>query len=535
METGTLRATARGFLAWLLAGACGAGVAAGAPHDQTVPAAAAGAFPVACSSVAYDSARLAGLGGAVTDYWEGNPVAGRARYLTEILSDPSEAVTFGVTVPNDPTLYPQTAGTVIPYAAIVCYPTRTDNSAQDYSLPTGGVVPAMQRAGQTPAFAETATAYPLIVYSHGVGGSPLEGPHLAAITRHASHGYIVLAVFHGDGRFATTDIQEMLNLTYLFSSFPQLIEQQALRPLAVKAAIDAILARAEYAHAVDAGRIGGVGVSLGGETMLLALGGRLAASLSGATREVAAEPRIKAAVGIVPFTGVVAGGIISVPAFGAGQDSLAAVSRPFLAIAAGADTVAPLSMTEQAVSKLTGTAYLVVMDGVGHEGWYPAGADDVATWGLTFLDAYVKGDPRALETLISMRSVSGGVSDSLRAAREAPFFDGGLESTSGGAVLRVSLGLASTDVGRDGAIYVAALYNGRLFLNDGAGWLAWSAGSLPAYARGPLPASRAIALPLGVACSQLAGIQFYAGYGLTDQDMLANRTYGLVGDVVSCR
>ena len=47
---------------------------------------------------------------------------------------------------NDPALYAQTAGTTIPYAAIVCYPTRADNTAQGYSLPNGSVVPAMQHA-----------------------------------------------------------------------------------------------------------------------------------------------------------------------------------------------------------------------------------------------------------------------------------------------------------------------------------------------------------------------------------------------------
>lgn len=536
MANGTLRSLARTCLAWLVASACAAGVAGAGPHDQTVPVVAPGAAPVACSNVAYDSARLAALGGEATDYWRANTLGGRARYVTEILSAPSDAITWSLAVPGDPTLYTQFAGATVPYAALLCYPTQAGNTAPDYALPTGGTVPRMQPAGQAPLFAEAGKPYPLVVYAHGLGNSPLETMHLAFITRFASHGYAVLALFHGDGRFAASDLQQLLSPTYLLSNLAKVVEQQAIRPLAVRAALDALLARPDYAGAIDATRIGGMGISLGGETMLLSLGGRLSVDLFGSARDVAADPRIKAAVGVVPYTGATAGILFSIPAFGTGQEGLAGVRKPFLAAAAAGDTVVPLAMTQLAVGKLGGTAGLVVMDGVGHQDWYPAGADDVATWSLTFLDAHVKADPQALETLMAMKAVSGGVSDTLQGAREVPFFAGSLAASGGSSALfQATLGIASADAGRDGAVYAAAQYRGQFFVHDGVSWLGWAGGPFPTHSRGALPSSLGLSLPVGLPCAQLAGVQFYVGYGLSEQDMLSNGKYGLVADGASCR
>src|SRR6185436_9794543 len=75
-------------------------------HEDVVAPGAPGKFAVACSNVEHDMARLAQLGGRAVDYWEGNEVDGRSRYITEILAHPETAFTFSLRVPFKFSLYP---------------------------------------------------------------------------------------------------------------------------------------------------------------------------------------------------------------------------------------------------------------------------------------------------------------------------------------------------------------------------------------------------------------------------------------------
>lgn len=394
----------------LLVGAAGA-----ANHAKTVQPLSMGAFPVACSNLAHNEALMTQIGGLPAEFWEGIPNGGQGRYITQILAEPQATLQFTLNVPGDRGLYEHFSNDVLPMVVFTCYPTAAANNRPNYRLPDAQSIPRMERAGDVPIFPENTGQYPLLVYSHGLGGSPVSDDYLGTITHLASHGYIVMAVFHGDARVTRLRISDLSGVVYLATNFDRYVELQALRPLAMKRALDYLLAHPSYAGRIDTAKIGGFGASLGGEAMLLSMGAHLTQSYSSlSARPVEQDPRIKAAVGYVPYAGQ-----SFLPAFGNDQHGADYVTRPFLAISGTSDTTAPIKLAEQAVNRLKGSRYLISLDDVPH-GYKPEYLPDVFTWTLTFLAAHVKGDRAALDRLVRMARVEGGLSDAVRIDYTAP-------------------------------------------------------------------------------------------------------------------
>ena len=394
-------------------------------HEASVAPIATPRFNVSCSNVEHDMARLASLGGVPSDYWEGHEINGSVRYVTDVLAHPESAVIFTATAPFKPLMYPQTFGRKVTYAAIVCFPTSKANNDPSYTLPgDGGVVPHMQPAGTQPAIipaqeyattmglpvpnAGATVQLPMIVYSHGLGGSPLGKGYLDVAVGLASQGYVVAGIFHADNRFSKVRIEDLADLAYALGFFPAVLEMMAQRPLGLKAMTDTLLASGRYAASIDRDRIGGFGASLGGQAMLNLLGARITSSLVGGCDQTEQDPRIRAAVGYVPYAGQT-----FLPAFCGGQEGAAGVDRPFLAISGTDDTTAPIGMAQQAINRFQNTRYLVKLVGGKHE-LRPQDAGDVVTWTVTFLNAYlaVPGDA-AMARLIRMENVGGGGDDHL--------------------------------------------------------------------------------------------------------------------------
>jgi predicted dienelactone hydrolase len=374
---------------------------------------------VACSNLAHDTARLAQLGGPVSDYWEGiantDNGANVPRYLTDILAEPASTLQFAMAVPDDRGLYRGFAGSNLPMVLLACYPTTDANIRLDYSLPDGQRIPRMQRAGEAPVFPAGSARLPLILYSHGLGGSPVGQDYLSTLAILASHGYIVVAPFHGDARITRIRLQDLNDLLYLTREFERYVELQAMRPLALSRTLDYLLTQPDWASRIDTSRIGGFGASMGGEAMLLAMGARLTQSFSTlSSRTVHNEPRIKAAAGYVPYAGM-----SFLPAFGDDQSGVDGVSKPWLAISGTADTTAPIRLAEQAINRMKGSRYLVALEGIEHR-YLPEYANDVFTWAVTFLDAHVKEDSAALARLVRMGQVAGGLDDRVRVDYSAP-------------------------------------------------------------------------------------------------------------------
>lgn len=139
----------------------------------------------------------------------------------------------------------------------------------------------------------TAGSFPFVVYSHGSGGQSFVASFLTEDI--ASHGYVVLSANH-DGNTAADQL--------LGTSVSQ-DQNDYLRPNVVEAEINWALAQSSgkanaypaLKGAIDEARIGLVGHSYGGYTVLATAGGH-----SGPAGTIAPDPRIKAVVGQAPYT-----------------------------------------------------------------------------------------------------------------------------------------------------------------------------------------------------------------------------------------
>jgi predicted dienelactone hydrolase len=407
-------------------------------HDTVVAPLPAGPFAVACSNIAQDASLIA-PGASATDYWEGRPVDGVDHYVDQILADPAAVVQFDALVPDIRSLYPGHAGDPVAFVAIVCYPTSRSNADPDYILPqTGEAIPHMQLPGDAPKLisaSEYAVAFgthldpaaqfparlPLIVYSHGLTGSPISSGYVEVMVQLAAHGFMVAAPFHGDPRFSRVRIEDISDFFYLLRDFDRVVELQLMRPVALKAMTDYLLADPGFAPGIDTQRIGGFGASMGGEAMAALLGAKLTTSLDRNCSDSVHDPRIRAAVGYVPYAGQ-----SFLPAFCDSQQGAEGVNRPYLAISGTADTTAPIGVAQRAVNQFGSSRYLVQLIDGKHE-FRPEDAGDLFTWTVTFLDAYldVPTDPGAMARFIHMNGVTGGRDDSMVVDVHVPFANTG--------------------------------------------------------------------------------------------------------------
>lgn len=352
-----------------------------------------GAGPYAVGSTNFTTVSIA-AGVDAGKYQSGLNENGKLLYINELLAFEDASFTFQLAVPADSAKYGASAGTNVPYSGYVLYPTSEENTRADYNVFIPPALPHMQGQNESPIFANETLKYPMVVYSHGLGDHPT-ARHLSFLIDLASHGYIVVALYHGDDRFGETEPRQF-----------------NLRPLAVKTAIDEILADSDFGVHIDAARIGGAGESFGGATMMALLGAKkvnpdFLSVLTNALITTTVDTRIVAASTMVPYAGI---GLFSL--FGSGAAGAASIDRPFMANSGNADTVAEYSKVEAVLGAIPGVKYLVEYEGEDHlmsEGAFT----DAYTWTKLFLDAFVKQDTTAIEELSRVRSINGSGSDSL--------------------------------------------------------------------------------------------------------------------------
>jgi len=306
-----------------------------------------------------------------------------ALYVDQVLEDRQASLVIDVKVPRDWPGAGRLAGLSLPVVLTVYYPTPASNPRPEYTFPeeTGWYrLPHMQRPGEAPLFADERARYPLIVHSGGAGTHGLW--HIWKLQHLASQGYVVIDVYHGDGRTPGFD------------------ESTALRPLAVRAALDHVLAHPHYAEHIDAARIGASGTSAGGLTVLTLMGGLNPAQPG---RSLADE-RIKAGFGTVPFAGfgpaaaqnmgLPPGAIPNFWNFGMDFAGLAAVKRPWFAVSGELDRNVPAADVLAAARAIGGPAWVVEMKGQTHAMDEPAQAE-VRGWEAAFFDAHLRNDASA--------------------------------------------------------------------------------------------------------------------------------------------
>lgn len=137
-----------------------------------------------------------------------------------------------------------------PVAVAVWYPTSGTPRPTTF---VGGSLMSVARDGQVDG-----TGLPLIVLSHGNGGSGLSHVDLAMAL--ASEGYVVAAPTHAGDNYADQSRQ----------SSPTLFSDRAGQ---LRATIDHMLGKWNGATHIDAERIGAFGMSAGGFTVLTMVGG----------------------------------------------------------------------------------------------------------------------------------------------------------------------------------------------------------------------------------------------------------------------
>ena len=371
----------------------------------TIPPLGTGPYAVGCSSVEQDFSRVP-QGENAEWWWEGVPTEdGTPRYVTALLSSSATPV-LTIPVPDDGELYGPHAGTSVQIALVVCYPTDADNPYADYALPTGKSVPRMQRGGDPPLLASARARWPVLLYSHGYAGSPISGDYISVLTRLASHGYAVVAPFHGDQRIANLRLEDASDLLNAIANFSKFTAMQAVRPLALAAALDHVLDGPGWRNRLDATQVAGFGASQGGESLMLMAGAKLTVSVGLSSKQVTSDPRLKAITSYVPYFGQPI-----FPAFGRDQSGVdGMLPVPVLAISGTADTTAPIGTTEKAMRRLAQSRILVALEGVEH-GFDLPSTGDIFTWTLAFLAAHAQDDRSARATLQRMERVTGGGDD----------------------------------------------------------------------------------------------------------------------------
>ena len=169
-----------------------------------------GPYAVACNNLSQDFTRVQASESAA-DYWNGNPAGGRSRYVSDLLSDPAHTFVISVPIPADSDLYGRFAGASIDVVSLICYPTASNNPRPDYPLPMAPPMPHMQVSGDLPIWPDATTRFPVLLFSHGLSGSPISSEYINAIKVFASWGYVVISPFHGDLRIADITIENFSN------------------------------------------------------------------------------------------------------------------------------------------------------------------------------------------------------------------------------------------------------------------------------------------------------------------------------------
>lgn len=326
-----------------------------------------------------------------------NSATGSNSYINKILARPDQSFTFSLQVPNQPGLYGNTANRTLPFAGLIIYPTTKANKNRAYSLPNKLKLPHMDLPGETPQFATNHT-YPLLVLSHGLASHPGDYFELESAKFFASHGFIVLSLFHGDNRFPQ-----------LLDHPENKLEQFALRPLAIKKALDKLILDSKFSKHINAEQIGGIGVSFGGATLFALMGGKISGWENEPFINTEQDSRIKSAVGISPFFGN-----RYIPMFGAKGQGGSSLKQPYMAISGTKDSIARWNKSVNAISQAVKQqdAYLIGLEKAKHS-LNESEANDAQTWALLFLKSYLLSSTEDQQTLSRLRYVSDSGKDFL--------------------------------------------------------------------------------------------------------------------------
>jgi dienelactone hydrolase len=296
-------------------------------------------------------------------------------YIASIASqDPS---VFRLSLnPDNPVIFPQSHGTAVEIMGYLTFPTTSENSSEDYTVfRASPPLPKMLLPGEVPQFAANDQGFPLVIVSHGYGSDAFN--RQALIRFIARQGYVVLALFHGDGRFANDGEKLALRLASLPAAVQKLQEDPAF---------------AAYTKQIDFSRLGIVGVSFGGMTAYYAQ--KVAINRAEVPEDLPDYADFGAAVSLIPVVG-------DLPWSEGGYTS--SVTTPLLFITGQYDEIAPQEMARLALEHTPVEKHMFSVLGAGHI----VDTTLMGTLAVLHLDEHLKGDQEAGDILDQVTAVEG--------------------------------------------------------------------------------------------------------------------------------
>lgn len=293
-----------------------------------------------------------------------------------------------------------------PIVVTLWYPAAADAEMAPVSFPSDNPIFI---GGDAARGAEIAveTRYPLVLLSHGVGGSALQMMWLGRAL--AADGYVAAAVDHHGASAAEPAFD------------PRGFRMPWHRARDLSVALDRLLDDPLWGPRIDGARIGAVGFSIGGYTVAALAGARtdldrFAAFCRSPRRDATCEPqsefpeaerRFAEMLDADPALAVdlrAAAGDFSDPrirSFAAlapaliqafTDESLARIARPLLSVGADADEVAPPATNAARLARLAPSARLEILAGASHYAFL----NGCTAWGRWFVPVCGDGDaPRA--------------------------------------------------------------------------------------------------------------------------------------------
>jgi len=161
---------------------------------------------------------------------------------------------------------------------------------------------------------------------------------------------------------------------------------------------------------------------------------------------------------------------------------------------------------------------------------------DASSNAVTAAYAYVDNGVVGSETSVSGSTPIFTVNGYTRASLLAftPIVSAAVSGSNKNLSIMANVEIGGAYVGAKGNVYLLAITgSGVIVFNNGSGWVQWQGGSFPAYESGVTLKTHSIAILSNADVSALTGTNttIFAGYGLSDADMVNNAAYSTVHTV----
>lgn len=336
-----------------------------------------GIYKVATSNFELDNNKIKNIELGASSYSSGRYTkTGKKYYITDLLKNNNSIIKYQFKLENNHELYNKNAGTTIDYTGIIFHPTSKYNKNPDYKLLVyGDILPKMLKQNQSPKFPEQ-KKYPLVIFSHGHSQHPLA--HTSFYKLLASHGYIVLALYHGDNRFTPYE--------------NKFAERLAIRCKAINKGIEYLKTNNLFKNYINFNNITSGGYSFGGSASTALLGAEFKTKSGSWSFK---NNSVKQAIALSPGMGW----------WSDNKEITKSVKNPILVVAGEKDKTVSFDDTINSLKNMKCEKYIAGLEGQGH--YINNDSQNIFnSLTLLFLDAYVNKNKESLEKLKKVKTIN---------------------------------------------------------------------------------------------------------------------------------